>query len=77
MTDLGEVMFLPNQFAEEIKNDHGFSFTTAFEKVCDSPDRGHWFLQVANAQLVFRIFMPGSLVLRLPSLAALRTGSYS
>ncbi|CAG9950337.1 unnamed protein product [Clonostachys rosea f. rosea IK726] len=32
MTDLGEVMFLPNQFAEEIKNDHGFSFTTAFEK---------------------------------------------
>lgn len=34
MTDLGEVMFLPHQLAEEIKNDHRFSFTTAFEKVC-------------------------------------------
>ncbi|CAH0042910.1 unnamed protein product [Clonostachys rhizophaga] len=32
MTDLGEVMLLPHQFAEEIKNDHRFSFTTAFEK---------------------------------------------
>ncbi|CAH0046014.1 unnamed protein product [Clonostachys solani] len=34
MTDLGEVIFLPPQFAEEIKSDHRFSFTTAFEKVC-------------------------------------------
>ncbi|KAK7212044.1 hypothetical protein V2G26_019222 [Clonostachys chloroleuca] len=32
MTDLGEVMFLPHQLAEEIKNDYRFSFTTAFEK---------------------------------------------
>lgn len=34
VTDLGEVTFLPHPFAEEIKNDHRFSFTTAFEKVC-------------------------------------------